>query len=173
MSFSAENELIPQRRKVREIATGSIFARTYHVLVNDLGELPDRGDVMPFYDGEETDLLKPRVRDIKYGQQRAGAFQDVTLAFLQPVALSGGIATANFQELRSSRVEQPGQYRTESVVIGICSDITHADVPAKSDPFPGDEAEDLPRVCFSVTTDPNPFPGLFQVTARYRGSIGI
>lgn len=156
-----------------ENAIGQVFQRTYHVAPNKLGTIPSRGDLLPEFEGGATsDLLKPRITNIKYVQQRRGAFQDIVLSFLQPVILSGGLLTDDFKELRNSRVRQPGQYRTDVVMVGICSDITHADVPTTGDTFPGDEAENLPRMCFAVRSDPNPLPGLFVITARFRGSIG-
>lgn len=133
------------------------------------------GAILPGYAGAEADLLKPRITGITFDRVRlkGGIIQRATVTILQPVPYASGISTDYFEELRNSRTKNPGQFDTEAVVIGVCTDDSHADVPTKADIFPGDESAHLPRVCFGVTSDPNVIPGLKYITARYRGSVGV
>lgn len=168
------SEITRLRSKVRESDIGTVFARVFHVAYPNLDTLPARGDLVTrFTGGASSDLLKPRVTNVKYMQQKPGAFQDVQITFLQPVILAEGGSTDYWKELRSSRILRPGQFRTEGIIIGVCSDRTHADVPVLSDIYPGDESANLPRVCYSAPSDPSTVPGLFFVTAKFRGSVGV
>lgn len=132
------------------------------------------GGIMPGYAGEESDLLKPRLTGIKFKavRMKGGVIQRATMTFLQPVALSGGIAETHFIELDGSRERQDGQFRNEATVIGITDSEAHEDVPKAGDTHPADSALDLPRMCSSVHADPKVVKGMFFVTAKYRGSIG-
>lgn len=169
----AGTEIRPLRRKLHDRPMGHVFQRTFHVAPNNLDTIPARGSLFAGFDGGETsDVLKPRIASVKYVQQQQGAFQDVQITFFQPVILPGGMSTDNFKELRNSRRKEPGQFRNEAVILGVCCDDTHDDVPAKGDKFPGDESADLPRVCFSVISDPSIVPGLSFITAKYGGSVG-
>ncbi len=122
---------------------------------------------------EESELLKPRATNVKYLQQKVGAFQQVQITFFQPVILAGGMSTDDFKEVRGSRTTDPGQFFNEAVILGVCSDDTNADVPTLGDKFPGDGAATLPRTCYSALSDPIAVPGLKFITARYRGSVGV
>ena len=166
-------EIAPLRRKVGERAIGDVYALTYNIAPENLSTIPARGSLdASFTLSETSDILKPRIINVQYVQQRSGAFQQVVITFLHPIILSGGSSTDNWKETRNSRVTQPGQFRREAVIYGLCSDETHADVPATGDTYPPDSALDLPRVCSEVNSDPNAVPGLYYITAKYRGSIG-
>jgi hypothetical protein len=76
----------PKRGQVQEIVVGKMFSRTYNVPPEALDLIPAKGTIMPGYGAERnetetSDLLKPRVKDVRYGNQMKGGNRQVVVLY--------------------------------------------------------------------------------------------
>jgi len=97
----------------------------------------------------------------------------VTANYYVPTAFAGAnaISTATFIEIVGSRRNGSSWSNKRGTVVGVCTDIAGAGVPASGATFPGDTG-DLVRVRSGTSEDWDSYPGRCVLTLNYNGDIG-
>jgi hypothetical protein len=157
-----------QASRRRTIATLAVYYdRRYTISARGAGLLPTRGETVTLRDVTGSGLAVPRVHSYRIVEKAGGAGEGgrwLNVRFYQLQAY--GDSASNLPELRGRSEGYDAQ--TRWVTRFMASTDGSTDIPTEGTAFPGDSG-DLRRVCVSVGSDTQAFPGLHLHVVRYEG----